>query len=159
MKIQIKPTDKEFIKEFGYPTFKPGDAGYDLRANLHAIKKAYDNFYCISLDPGEAFLIPTGFAIHINDETMCAKIYPRSGLGHKTGLVVGNSVGIIDSSYQGEIMVSALNRSDHPIDIQHGDRIAQLLFEHVLHPEFEEVEEFSEVTGRGRKGFGFSGVR
>ena len=112
----------------------------------------------IELAPGEAQLVPTGLAIHIGDPGLCAVILPRSGLGHKQGLVMGNLVGLIDADYQGPLMVSLWNRGRFPITITPGDRVAQLVFLPVARAVFREVDEF-ERSERGEGGFGHTGVR
>ncbi len=106
--------------------------------------------------PGETRLIPTGLAIHIDDPGLCATILPRSGLGHKHGIVLGNLVGLIDSDYQGQLYVSCWNRSDQPFSIELGDRIAQLVFLPVVQADFDIVEDF-DSSHRGEGGFGSSG--
>ena len=111
----------------------------------------------ISLGANEVELIPTGISIHINNPNIVATIHPRSGLGHKKGLVLGNLTGVIDSDYQGELMVSAWNRSGVGISIKPGERIAQLMFLPVLQVEFNIVDSFDQ-TDRGSNGFGSSGV-
>ena len=127
----------------------PGSAGLDLRACLDE---------AITLAPGQTTLIPTGLAIHIADPAVCAVVLPRSGLGHKHGLVLGNLTGLIDADYQGPLMVSAWNRGQNPLDIAPGDRIAQLVFLPVIRAQFLRVEAF-EQSGRGEGGFGHTGVR
>ena len=124
-------------------------AGMDLRAMLDAP---------LTLQPGEAQLIATGMAIHIGDPGLCAHILPRSGLGHKHGLVLGNGVGLIDADYQGPLMVSLWNRGALPQTVQPGDRIAQLVFMPVVRARFRHVESFAE-SARGTGGFGHTGVR
>jgi dUTP pyrophosphatase len=124
-----------------------GSAGLDLRACLDE---------AITLAPGDTFLIPTGMAIHIDDPSLAAVILPRSGLGHKHGIVLGNLVGLIDSDYQGQLYVSCWNRGDTPFEINIGDRIAQLVFVPVAQVEFEQVTEFS-ASERGAGGFGHTG--
>lgn len=126
----------------------PGSAGLDLRAALAQP---------LRLEPGRSELIPTGFAIHIKERGYCAVILPRSGLGHRHGIVLGNLVGLIDSDYQGPLMVSCWNRSDQAFTIAPGDRIAQLVFLPVAHAAFRVVDDF-EPTERGEGGFGSSGV-
>jgi len=125
----------------------PGSAGLDLRACLEAP---------ITLHPGETVLIPTGMAIHLNDPGMAAMILPRSGLGHKHGIVLGNLVGLIDSDYQGELMVSTWNRGKEAFVINPLDRIAQLVVVPVLQVQFNLVEEFAS-SDRGAGGFGSTG--
>jgi len=124
-----------------------GSAGLDLRACLSA---------SLTIHPGEAKLIGTGLSIYIEDPQYAALILPRSGLGHKYGIVLGNLVGLIDSDYQGELMISCWNRGDSEFHIQAGDRIAQLIIVPVIQTSFKIVEEFTE-TDRGIDGFGSSG--
>ena len=123
----------------------PGSAGYDLSACID---------HPVSIEPGIAMLIPTGLAIHIQDQNYVGLIFPRSGLGHKYGLILGNGTGVIDADYQGPLMVSCFNRSQKTYTIQHGDRIAQLVIVPVAHPTFRVVTEFSNKTERGQGGFG-----
>ena len=125
----------------------PGSAGMDLRACLDGP---------LTLAPGDTQLIPTGLAIHMGDTGMAAVILPRSGLGHKHGIVLGNLVGLIDSDYQGQLMVSCWNRGRAEFTIEPGERIAQLVFVPVLQPELVQVESFDAST-RGEGGFGSSG--
>ena len=125
-----------------------GSAGLDLRACLE--KK-------IILKPGITELIPMGFAMHLEDESLSALVVPRSGLGSKHGIVLGNLVGLIDSDYQGELMVPAWNRSDIAFEISPGDRIAQMIIVPILQANFEIVENFDKSL-RGTKGFGSSGI-
>ncbi len=124
-----------------------GSAGMDLRACIGSP---------INLLPGSVTLVTTGLALNMKDRSMCAMILPRSGLGHKHGIVLGNLVGLIDSDYQGEIMVSLWNRSDQEYTINHGDRIAQLVFVPIAVANLVEVHEFSR-TERGSGGFGSTG--
>jgi dUTP pyrophosphatase len=124
-----------------------GSAGLDLRACLD------EN---ITIAAGETVLIPTGLAIHIDDPSLAAVLLPRSGLGHKHGIVLGNLVGLIDSDYQGQVFVSCWNRSQNAFDIAIGDRIAQMVFVPVAQVGFEQVEEFSS-SERGSGGFGHTG--
>ncbi len=126
-----------------------GSAGMDLRACI-------DDKTSITLNPGETELIPTGIAIHISDPEMAATILPRSGLGHKHGIVLGNLVGLIDSDYQGQLYISCWNRGDTPFTIEVGDRIAQLVFVPIIKVIMNEVSSFDE-TDRGTGGFGHSG--
>src|ERR1700674_3920562 len=130
-----------------YPT--DSSAGLDLRACLAAP---------LVLEAGRAELIPTGIAIHVDDPTLAAVILPRSGLGHKHGVVLGNLVGLIDSDYQGQLMVSCWNRGSEPFTVRPGERIAQLVVVPVVQVELEVVEDFS-TTQRGAGGFGSSGSR
>ena len=125
-----------------------GSAGLDLRACLEEK---------LILKPGKTELIPMGFAMHLEDESLSALVVPRSGLGSKHGIVLGNLVGLIDSDYQGELMVPAWNRSDNEFEINPGDRIAQMIIVPILQANFEVVEDFDE-TLRGTKGFGSSGI-
>jgi dUTP pyrophosphatase len=125
----------------------PGSAGLDLRACLDAP---------LELAPGETKLIPTGLAIHLRDPQLAAVIIPRSGLGHKHGIVLGNLVGLIDSDYQGELMISCWNRSDAAFRVEPGERIAQLVVVPVVQVEFDVVESFA-ASDRGSGGFGHTG--
>jgi len=125
----------------------PGSAGLDLRACIDAP---------LTLGPGQAELVPTGLAIHLDDPGLAAMLLPRSGLGHKHGVVLGNLVGLIDSDYQGQLMVSAWNRGSTPYVIQPGERIAQMVIVPVVQAEFDVVEEFA-ASRRGEGGFGSSG--
>lgn len=146
--IELKILDSRIGTTFPLPAYAtPGSAGLDLRACLDA---------ALTLQPGETQLIPTGLAIHIADPKLCATILPRSGLGHKHGIVLGNLVGLIDSDYQGQLMVSMWNRSQTAFEIQPGDRIAQLVFLPVVQASFSIVGEF-EGSERGEGGFGSSG--
>ena len=125
-----------------------GSAGLDLRACIEEK---------LMLRPGKTELIPMGFAMHLEDEGLAALVIPRSGLGSKHGIVLGNLVGLIDSDYQGELMVPAWNRSNEEFEISPGDRIAQMIIVPVLQANFEIVESFKE-SSRGTKGFGSSGI-
>ena len=146
--IELKILDARIGNEFPLPEYAtPGSAGLDLRACLDA---------AVELAPGETQLIPTGLAIHIADPGLCATILPRSGLGHKHGIVLGNLVGLIDSDYQGQLMVSMWNRSQTAFTIQPGERIAQLVFMPVVQASFAIVDEFDASEG-GEGGFGSSG--
>lgn len=147
-KIDIKILDPRVGNEFPLPTYATeGSAGLDLRACLDQ---------AIQLDPGQTELLPTGLAVHIADQQLAAVILPRSGLGHKHGVVLGNLVGLIDSDYQGELMVSVWNRGDRSFTIEPGERIAQMVFVPIVQAEFELVQDF-ETTERGSGGFGHSG--
>lgn len=147
-KIELKILDPRIGSEFPLPQYATdGSAGMDLRACI-------DNL--INLEPGETKLIPTGLAIHISDPTIAATILPRSGLGHKHGIVLGNLVGLIDSDYQGQIFISCWNRGDKAFEINPGDRMAQLVFLPVIQCEFDVVKEFG-ASERGEGGFGHSG--
>lgn len=148
--IEFKRLDPRLGAEFPLPAYATAlSAGMDLRAMLDQ---------AIELAPGEAQLVPTGLAIHIGDPGLCAVILPRSGLGHKQGLVMGNLVGLIDADYQGPLMVSLWNRGRFPITITPGDRVAQLVFLPVARAVFRQVDEF-ERSERGEGGFGHTGVR
>ena len=147
-KIQLKVLDPRIGKEIPLPAHATeGSAGMDLRA---CIDKT------ITLNPGDTELIPTGVAIHIADPGLAATILPRSGLGHKHGIVLGNLVGLIDSDYQGQLFVSCWNRGDTSFTIEVGDRIAQLVIVPVIQASFEVVDDFVS-TERGAGGFGHSG--
>lgn len=146
--IDLKILDPRIGAEFPLPAYAtPGSAGLDLRACLDQ---------AIELAPDQTTLIPTGLAIYIGDANLCATILPRSGLGHKHGIVLGNLVGLIDSDYQGPLMVSMWNRGDQSFTIEPGDRIAQLVFMPVVQAEFTLVDSFDR-TERGEGGFGHSG--
>ncbi|ACL71206.1 dUTP diphosphatase [Thioalkalivibrio sulfidiphilus] len=148
MKIDVKILDPRIGKEIPLPTHAtPGSAGMDLRACVEGP---------LTLAPGDTQLIPTGIAIHIADPGLAAMILPRSGLGHKHGIVLGNLVGLIDSDYQGQLFVSCWNRGREPFVIQAGERIAQLVIVPVVQAEFQVVESFEE-SHRGEGGFGSSG--
>jgi dUTP pyrophosphatase len=125
----------------------PGSAGVDLRACVDQP---------IIIEPGQTQLIPTGISVHMGDTDMAAVILPRSGLGHKHGIVLGNLVGLIDSDYQGPLMVSCWNRSAEDFEMVPGERLAQLVFVPVIQAEFQVVNEF-EISDRGTGGFGHSG--
>jgi len=146
--VQIKILDPRLGAEFPLPDYATaGAAGMDLRACLD--RK-------LSITPGETRLIPTGFAMHMENSGMAAVILPRSGLGHKHGIVLGNLVGLIDSDYQGQVFVSCWNRSDSPFTVEPGDRIAQLVFLPVIQAGWELVDEF-DSSDRGGGGFGHTG--
>lgn len=148
--IQFKRLDPRLGTEFPLPDYATAhSAGLDLRAMLDQ---------SIELAPGDAQLVPSGLAIHIGDPGLCAVVLPRSGLGHKQGLVMGNLVGLIDADYQGPLMVSLWNRGQFPITITPGDRVAQLVFLPVVRAVFQQVDEF-ERSARGDGGFGHTGVR
>lgn len=147
-KLQVKLLDQRIGTEYPLPHYATaGSAGLDLRACLDQ---------AVTLEPGQTELLPTGIAIHIEDPGLCAMILPRSGLGHKHGIVLGNLVGLIDSDYQGQLMVSCWNRGDTTFTVTPGERIAQLVLVPVIQAEFEVVEEFSD-SDRGEGGFGSSG--
>ena len=146
--IDVKVIDQRILDDFGIPSYQTdGSAGIDLKA---CINKTID------LAPGETELIPSGIAIHINDPSLAAMILPRSGLGHKHGLVLGNLVGLIDSDYQGQIFISCWNRGNNSVLIEPGLRLAQMVFVPVEQVEFRIVEEF-DASKRGEGGFGSSG--
>jgi dUTP pyrophosphatase len=146
--VQLKIIDPRLGREIPLPEHATdGSAGMDLRACVE--QKT-------TVQPGETILIPTGFAMHMEDPGMAAVLLPRSGLGHKHGLVLGNLVGLIDSDYQGQVFVSCWNRSGNAFEIEPGMRIAQLVFVPVIIADFEVVESFEE-SGRGAGGFGHTG--
>lgn len=146
--LQYKLLDARLGTDFPLPHYATdGSAGMDLRAMLDAP---------LELKPGETQLIPTGLAIHIGDPAYAAMILPRSGLGHKHGIVLGNLVGLIDSDYQGQLMVSCWNRGNSPFTLEVGERLAQLVIVPVLQLALEQVEEFTD-SERGAGGFGHSG--
>lgn len=149
--VRVKILDKRIGDTFPMPTYAtPGSAGIDLRACLDE---------ALVLEPGETQLIPTGMAIHMQRTDMAATLLPRSGLGHKHGVVLGNLVGLIDSDYQGQLMISCWNRSKDTFTIEPGERIAQMVFLPVIQPAFEVVEDFEEASQRGDGGFGSSGTK
>ncbi len=147
--IELKILDPRIGKEFPLPEHATaGSAGMDLRACIDQP---------LVIEAGETQLIPTGIAIHIADPKLAATILPRSGLGHKHGIVLGNLVGLIDSDYQGPLMVSCWNRSNEPFTLQPGERLAQLVFLPVVQATFEIVDSF-DSSERGEGGFGHSGT-
>ncbi len=147
-KVQIKILDDRLGNEIQLPEYATdGSAGLDLRACLEEP---------VLLEPGETTLIPTGLAVHIADQQMAAVLLPRSGLGHKHGIVLGNLVGLIDSDYQGQVFVSCWNRGKTQFKIEIGERIAQMVFVPVIQVAFEHVTEFDE-SNRGHGGFGHTG--
>jgi deoxyuridine 5'-triphosphate nucleotidohydrolase len=146
--LKVRILDPRMGREFPLPAYATaGSAGLDLRACVKAP---------LILAPGRAELLPTGLAIHVEDPGLAAVILPRSGLGHKHGIVLGNLVGLIDSDYQGELMVSCWNRSAEPFTITPGERIAQLIIVPVVQVQLEVVEDFA-ASRRGAGGFGHSG--
>ena len=146
--IELKILDPRLGREIPLPAYATaGSAGLDLRACLTEP---------LTVHPGETHLIPTGLAMHIADPGLAAMVLPRSGLGHKHGIVLGNLVGLIDSDYQGELLVSCWNRGHAPFTIDIGERIAQLVIVPVVRAEFAIVPEFTPST-RGAGGFGHSG--
>ncbi|MEE9157185.1 MAG: dUTP diphosphatase [Gammaproteobacteria bacterium] len=147
-RIQLKVLDPRVGTEFPLPKYATsGSAGMDVRACLDDP---------LTLGPGDTALIPSGFAVHIADPQLAAVLLPRSGLGHKHGLVLGNLVGLIDSDYQGEVLVSCWNRGKAPFTIHPGERIAQLVFVPMVRAAFEIVDTFEE-SARGAGGFGHTG--
>jgi dUTP pyrophosphatase len=147
--IQVKILDVRIGTEFPLPKYETlASAGLDLRACLNER---------LTVQPGETHLLPTGISIYIGDPNLAAVILPRSGLGHKHGLVLGNLVGLIDADYQGPLMISCWNRGQASYTIEPGDRIAQLVFLPIARVDFELVEEF-QATDRGTGGFGHSGT-
>ncbi|MBR7717970.1 dUTP diphosphatase [Acinetobacter nosocomialis] len=148
MKVQVKLLDPRLGKEWPLPSYATvGSAGLDLRACLDE---------AIDIEPGQTVLVKTGMAIYIHDVNFAGLILPRSGLGHKHGIVLGNLVGLIDSDYQGELMVSVWNRGQTTFRLEPGERLAQYVLVPVVQAEFEQVEEFEE-TLRGAGGFGHTG--
>jgi len=146
--IELKILDSRLGDAFPLPDYAtPGSAGMDLRAMLEQP---------LELAPGETSLIPTGMAIHIENPQLAAVILPRSGLGHKHGIVLGNLVGLIDSDYQGQLFVSCWNRGEQAFRVEIGERIAQLVILPVVQADFKIVDEFQE-SDRGIGGFGHSG--
>ena len=147
-KLAVKILDPRIGQEIPFPTYaRQGSAGMDLRA---CIDESY------TLEPGETKLIPTGLAIHIEDPNLCAMLLPRSGLGHKHGVVLGNLVGLIDSDYQGQLMVSCWNRGNTAFVIEPSERIAQMVLVPVVQAQLSVVEDF-DASIRGEGGFGHSG--
>lgn len=148
MKVQVKVLDARLGQEWAMPAYATtGSAGLDLRACLDE---------AIEIAAGETVLVKTGLAIYIEDPNFAGLILPRSGLGHKHGIVLGNLVCLIDSDYQGELMVSVWNRGQNTFRLEPGERLAQYVLVPVVQAEFEQVEEFV-ATGRGAGGFGHTG--
>ena len=148
--LEVKVLDPRYGTQWPLPAYATSaSAAIDLRAALDDT---------LHLAPGDAALVPSGLAIHIRDPRLCALVLPRSGLGHKHGIVLGNGTGLIDADYQGPVMVSLWNRGQNPQQVQPGDRIAQLVFMPVVRAGFRIVEEFEE-SARGSGGFGHTGVR
>ncbi|MDR9432564.1 MAG: dUTP diphosphatase [Spiribacter sp.] len=146
--VELQILDPRLGSEFALPDYATdGSAGIDLRACLETAE---------TLAPGDTRLIPSGIAVHIADNAYAAVILPRSGLGHKHGIVLGNLVGLIDSDYQGEIFISCWNRSESAFHIEPGERIAQLVFLPVARPKFKQVDAFAD-SERGSGGFGHTG--
>ena len=147
--IPLKILDSRVGDSIALPNYATdGAAGLDMRACIDE---------ALTVEPGETVLVPSGLAIHIEDTQLAAVLLPRSGLGHKHGLVLGNLTGLIDSDYQGQIFISCWNRSQKPYEIQPGERIAQMVFVLVEQVKFEIVEAFND-SGRGEGGFGHSGT-
>ena len=147
-KIQLKILDPRLGTEFPLPHYATdGSAGLDMRACVDE---------ALEMAPGETHLIPSGMAIHVEDPGLAAILLPRSGLGHKHGIVLGNLVGLIDSDYQGQVFVSCWNRGDKPFTVEPGERIAQMVIVPVVHADFEIVEDFV-ASERGVGGFGHTG--
>ncbi|WP_281645768.1 dUTP diphosphatase [Parendozoicomonas sp. Alg238-R29] len=148
MHLKTRILDARLGKDFPLPAYATdGSAGLDLRAMLDEP---------VTLEPGQTQLLPTGLAIHLDDANYAAMILPRSGLGHKHGIVLGNLVGLIDSDYQGQLMVSCWNRGNTTFTVEPGERIAQLVIVPVIQAKLDIVEDFEE-TNRGAGGFGSSG--
>lgn len=151
MKLDAKILDPRLGTEFPLPTpATAGSAGVDLRAMIDAP---------LTLEPGQRELIPTGLSIHIQDPNWCAMLMPRSGQGHKRGLILGNTIGLIDSDYQGPLMVSLWNRGQSPQTIEIGERIAQMVLVPVAVPRFNWVDEYTGDSARGEGGYGSSGTQ
>ncbi len=147
--VKLKILDPRLGTEYPLPSpATAGSAGVDLRAMIDSPHV---------MEPGEVFSVSAGFAMHIGDSGVCACIFPRSGLGSRSGIVLGNLTGIIDSDYQGPITVPLWNRSRAPFTVNPGDRIAQMVFMPVLSPRFEVCDEFAESSERGTAGFGSTG--
>jgi dUTP pyrophosphatase len=147
-RIQLRVLDERLGNEFPMPHYATdGAAGMDMRACVNSE---------LEIAPGETHLIPTGLAMHIDEPGLAAMLLPRSGLGHKHGIVLGNLVGLIDSDYQGQVYVSVWNRGKESFTVQPGERIAQMVIVPVVHAEFEVVEEFT-ASSRGEGGFGHTG--
>jgi len=146
--IELKILDERLGREFPLPDYATaGSAGVDLRACIDA---------AVTIAPGQTELIPTGMAIHIGDPSLAAMLLPRSGLGHKHGIVLGNLVGLIDSDYQGQVYVSCWNRGAQDFTLQPGERLAQMVLVPVVQARFEVVDSFDD-SERGAGGFGHSG--
>lgn len=148
--LELKILDPRFGDEWPLPSYATSaSAGLDLRAALERP---------LTLEPGDAALVPSGLAIHLGDPGLCAVILPRSGLGHKHGIVLGNGTGLIDADYQGPLLISVWNRGREAFTIQPGDRIAQLMVLPIVRASLQVVEEF-QASERGEGGFGHTGVR
>ena len=148
--VEVKLLDPRFGDEWPLPAYATeASAGMDLRAALEAP---------LVLEPGDAALVPSGIALHLGDPHLCAVVLPRSGLGHRHGIVLGNGTGLIDADYQGPLLISVWNRSHEAFTIQPGDRIAQLLVLPIVRATLQVVDTFDE-SARGAGGFGHTGVR
>lgn len=148
-RVQLKILDPRVGNEFPLPEHATeGSAGVDLRACIDG---------SLEIAPGQTELIPTGMAVHIEDPALCAMILPRSGMGHKHGIVLGNLVGLIDSDYQGQLFVSCWNRSSESFTLESGARLAQMVIVPVMQVDFDVVEEF-DASERGAGGFGHTGT-
>ena len=148
--LELKILDSRFGDEWPLPQYATAaSAGLDLRAALDQ---------SLVLHPGDTALVPSGLAIHLGDPTLCAVILPRSGLGHKNGIVLGNGTGLIDADYQGPLLISVWNRGREAFTMQPGDRIAQLVVLPIVRATLQVVDEF-ESSARGAGGFGHTGVR
>jgi dUTP pyrophosphatase len=148
--LEVKVLDARFGNDWPLPAYATqASAGLDLRAALEAD---------LTLQPGDTALVPSGLAIHLADPALCAVVLPRSGLGHKHGIVLGNGTGLIDADYQGPLLISVWNRSRQPFTIAPGDRIAQLVVLPIVRAALQVVDTFAD-SARGAGGFGHSGVR
>ena len=148
--LEVKVLDPRFGGEWPLPAYATAaSAGLDLRAALEQ---------ALTLAPGDAALVPSGLAIHIGDPSLCAVVLPRSGLGHKHGIVLGNGTGLIDADYQGPLLISVWNRGREPFTIEPGDRIAQLVILPIVRATLQVVDTFTDSV-RGTGGFGHTGVR
>lgn len=148
--LELKILDPRFGGEWPLPAYAtPASAGLDLRAALEQP---------LTLQPGDAALLPSGLAVHVGDPAMCAVVLPRSGLGHKHGIVLGNGTGLIDADYQGPLLISVWNRGSEAYTIQPGDRVAQLVVLPIVRASLQVVEQF-QASERGEGGFGHTGVR
>ncbi|HYG06133.1 MAG TPA: dUTP diphosphatase [Stenotrophomonas sp.] len=148
--LQLKLLDPRFGDEWPLPAYATAaSAGMDLRAATEAP---------MTLEPGDAVLVPSGIAIHIEDPGLCAVVLPRSGLGHRHGIVLGNGTGLIDADYQGPLLISVWNRGREPFTIAPGDRIAQLVLLPIVRATLQVVDTFAD-SARGTGGFGHTGVR
>jgi dUTP pyrophosphatase len=148
--LEVKVLDPRYGDDWPMPAYETAaSAGLDLRAALEAP---------LELAPGDAALIPSGLAIHLADPTLCAVILPRSGLGHRHGIVLGNGTGLIDADYQGPLLISTFNRGREPYTVAPGDRIAQLVVLPIVRATLQVVDTF-EASARGEGGFGHTGLR